>query len=159
MTEYTVLPLAYHIAKKAPDKTIRAYKLFRLKKSKPGKLFTMFVHAGEAIPIGCWLCAQVGDWIGDPRKRKVKSKIGPLAFRPGWHLSDLPLATHIGVKDHTGKITAQYPDTVWAECEVADDYLWQKWADACGWNNKTKKINPRDSYLPFVPEGGLSLAK
>jgi hypothetical protein len=27
---------------------------------------------------------------------KVKSKLGPLAYRPGWHAGDSPIATHIG---------------------------------------------------------------
>jgi predicted PurR-regulated permease PerM len=26
----------------------------------------------------------------------VKSKLGPLAYRPGWHAGDVPIATHIG---------------------------------------------------------------
>ena len=33
---------------------------------------------------------------------KVKSRLGLLAFRPSYHLSDIPLAVHIGVKGESG---------------------------------------------------------
>ena len=80
------------------------YKLFRVKKSRPGELFPLYVLADEPVPIGVWVGATEG-----PRtpEGKVKSKIGPLAFRPGWHLSDIPLAIHIGIKED-GKIFYRY---------------------------------------------------
>lgn len=67
-----------------------AYKLFKVKKKYPGQLFPLYVMANEPVPIGVWLPAKEG-----PRNKdgKVASKLGPLAFRPGWHLSDIPLAT------------------------------------------------------------------
>ena len=40
-------------------------------------------------------------------RKKVKSKLGPLAYRPGWHSGDVPYASHIGVKDADGKIWAR----------------------------------------------------
>jgi hypothetical protein len=75
-----------------PKKTIKAYKLFRVDPRNPGKLFPLFIKADQAVEIGKWYEAEVGEMSGD----KVKSKIGNLAYRPGWHAGDSPLATHIG---------------------------------------------------------------
>lgn len=76
-----------------PKKTAVAYKLFRVDPRQPGKLFPLFVNANDEVPIGKWLEATAGASAG---KGKVKSKLGPLAYRPGWHAGDVPLATHIG---------------------------------------------------------------
>ena len=51
-------------------------------------------------PIGKWVKAECGERVGN----KVKSKLGLLAFRPAWHLCDIPLAVHIGVKGDSGNI-------------------------------------------------------
>jgi hypothetical protein len=75
-----------------PKNTVKAYKLFRTDPRKPGELFPLFVNADKSIPTGRWYKAEVGPPDGDG----VKSKIGRLAFRPGWHSGDLPVATHIG---------------------------------------------------------------
>ncbi len=66
----------------------------RVKKSQPGKLFPLFVEADKETPQGIWLDADIGD--------NTKTKLGTLALRPGWHLGDLPRATHIGVKNSSG---------------------------------------------------------
>jgi hypothetical protein len=84
-----------------PTKTIKAYKLFRVNVSRPGELFPLFVNADKPVEIGKWYEAEVGEMSGD----KVKSKIGNLAYRPGWHAGDSPLATHIG--DFTPQQKAQ----------------------------------------------------
>ena len=66
------------------------YKLFRLKR---GKLYPLYVLANEETPMGVWLDAQSG-----PRteRGKVKSRLGELAYRPGWHINDgLPYVNHI----------------------------------------------------------------
>ena len=62
-----------------------AYKLFRVKKSEPGKIFPLYVLADKETPMGIWLEAESGIRTEDG---KVKSKLGKLAYRPGWHLSD-----------------------------------------------------------------------
>ena len=98
---------------KEPKSTVKAYKLFRVHEKHPGKLFPLFVDANTPVEMGKWIDAKVGEMTGD----KVKSKIGPLAFRPGWHAGDLPIATHIGEKS-SADVTA--PDIrphnhVWAE--------------------------------------------
>ena len=92
------------------------YKLFRVKRSAPGQLFPLYVLADQSVPLGVWLPAKEG-----PRKRngKVKSRIGDLAFRPGWHLSEIPLAIHIGIKED-GVIKYMHVDEVWCECEYSD---------------------------------------
>ena len=69
-----------------------AYKLLRM---KGDKLYPLFVLSDQEIPIGVWLDAKEGERLTNG---KVKSKLGPLQFRPGWHLSDIPLSVHIGIK-------------------------------------------------------------
>ena len=105
--------------KEPPKKTIKAYKLLRIDR-KTGKLYPLFVGAKEETPIGVWLDADEGEMTTDKKTgtQKVKSKLGNLAYRPGWHLGDIPLATHIGVKGDSGKIEFMNPDHVWAEVDV-----------------------------------------
>ena len=84
---------------------MKAYKMFRVSKRAPGKLFPMFVLTDRETVMHEWLPAQMGK---KNRDGKVMSRLGPLAFRPGWHLSDLPIAVHIGIKDN-GVIRYQRP--------------------------------------------------
>ena len=46
----------------------------------------------------------------------VKSRLGPLALRPGFHSTEVPFVDWIGKKQ--GGILVQRKDTVWCECEV-----------------------------------------
>lgn len=118
-----------------------AYKQFRIDKS--GNLHPLFVFANDTIPVGKWLIAKAG-----PRTEtgKVISKLGPLAYRPGWHLSEAPYAPHIGIKEN-GKIKYQKPDTVWAECEVYDE---QDYTMIASLNGKGHK-----ACLDHIPWGGF----
>ena len=50
----------------------------------------------KPIETGTWIKAEAGEL--DPKTGKVKSSIGNLAYRPGFHAGDLPIATHIGGK-------------------------------------------------------------
>lgn len=114
-----------------PQNTVIAYKLLRVKKSAKGELFPLFVSANESTPIGVWLNADIGETTTtDKGQTKVKSKLGNLAFRPGWHLGDLPYETHIGKKGADGKIAFMKDDHVWCECEVAADVDYQPEANA-----------------------------
>ena len=92
-----------HMAKggsmKEPKSTVKAYKMFRADPKQPGKLFPLFVDAKTPVPMNKWVDAKEGEM----KDGKVKSKIGPLAYRPGWHAGDLPIATHIGDKDNEQK--------------------------------------------------------
>jgi len=84
---------------KGPKNTVKAYKMFRVDPKRPGQLFPLFVDADTPVPMNQWVDAIEGAMANG----KVKSKIGPLAYRPGWHAGDLPLATHIGDKDEEQK--------------------------------------------------------
>ena len=126
----------------------KAYKLFRVKKNEKGKLFPLFVLSQKETPIGKWLDAECGEKV----KNKVKSRIGLLAFRPAWHLSDIPLAVHIGVKDDKGDIAFMNPEHVWCEVSYKDDINYQPLANKKG--SKDGKINPRDAFLDYIPKNG-----
>ena len=132
----------------APEKTITAYKLFRVKKSKPGQLFPLFVKMenDEPVPIGEWQDAEVGE---QNDKGKVKSKLGPLAFRPGWHMGDAPASFHIGGKPGVGnKPTIRPADQVWAEVEVSADKDWQEEANRrATYSKSTGKMVPGTAHL------------
>ena len=117
-----------------PRKTVIAYKLFRIDKKQPGKLFPLFVNAKTPVEIGTWEDADIGESAGTEAKNgrtgKVKSSIGPLAYRPGWHSGSTPLSTHIGGNRVNGKPTTRENDTVWAEVEVPADIDWQSEANS-----------------------------
>ena len=131
-----------------------AYKLFKLKKSRPGELFPLYVLTDEPVPMGIWLPAREGPRLADGR---VKSKLGPLCWRPGWHLSELPLAIHIGIRDETGEIRWMHDDEVWCECEYSADTDYQPEADANGW--RSGKYDPRRAILDRIPEHGCYRCK
>ena len=140
------------VAGSEPQKTVKAYKLFR---QEDGKLFPLFVDAKEEVAIGNWLKAKAGETAASG---KVKSKIGPLAYRPGWHAGDLPIATHIGARSHGDPKLP--PDTrpsnqVWAEIEMADDVDWQKVADERARITKKGTPDPKTAHITDqVPYGG-----
>ena len=151
-----------------PIRTQKAYKLFRVKEGSQGQLFPLFVKANEPVAIGQWLDADIGESAGETKtgRPQVKSKIGPLALRAGWHAGDLPIATHIGSNPssrrdpETGKTkklpTVRPADQVWAEVELAADRDWQDEA------NKRAKRNARGEIVVStaqitdeIPEDGF----
>ena len=125
------------------------YKLFRVKKNRPGELFPLYVLSDDPVPIGVWT-----DAIEGPRTDagKVKSRIGSLAFRPGWHLSDIPLAIHIRIKED-GQIKYMHDDEVWCECVYVDCHDYQEEADKNGWVNG--RFDERKAMLTKVPKDGF----
>ena len=123
-----------------------AYKQFRMDKS--GKLHPLFVFANETIPVGEWLKAKEGIRA---ENGKVVSKLGPLAYRPGWHLSEAPFAPHIGIKEN-GKVKYQRPDTVWALCEVCDSKDYTPEAHKNGILNG--KFSAQRACLKHLPDHG-----
>ena len=163
-------------AKPAPKKTVTAYKLFRVEKDRPGELFPLFVPVwgdqgpqkfsardprrhGEGLPIGEWYDAEVGENAPATKtgKPQVKSKLGGLAFRPGWHAGDLPIATHIGAKSDAA-LTApdlRAPNQVWAEVELPDDVDWQAEATKRGVNKSGKFIAKEAHITDQIPEDGF----
>jgi len=136
-----------------PKKTVKAYKLFRTDPNKPGELFPLFVNAKQSVKQGEWVDAEIGPSSG----KKVKSKIGDLAMRPGWHSGDLPVATHIGGKTSKGLSAPDYrPDNqVWAEVEMPDDVDWQSIATSRADKKKNGDIIARTAHITDqLPTGG-----
>ena len=111
---------------KEPVKTIKAYKLFRVKKNEPGKIYPLFIGKNEATAIGEWVPAEHLPTKG-------------FAERPGWHAGILPMAPHLRTKENQ-----MADDRVWAEVEIPADINWQDVADT----QKTRDIRDR------VPVGG-----
>ena len=119
----------------APTKTGKAYKVFKVKN---GKLYPPMVAnaGGEDTPIGVWLDAEEGEFAGLSKtgRPQVKSTgSGNLAYRPGWHLGDVPRAPQF---DRTNKETGEleFPkDFVWAECDYAMDVDYQPESDEQGY--------------------------
>lgn len=141
-----------------PDKTQTAYKMFR---TDGEELYPLFVDANTPVNVGEWQKAIVGEQAASG---KVKSKIGQLAYRPGWHAGSNAAALHIGgkVDPATGqRITGSMPpntrepNQVWAEVSMADDLDWQSVANAQGGLTKAGKPMLRDMHITDgVPYGG-----
>jgi hypothetical protein len=137
----------------APSNTTKAYKLFRTNDN--GDLFPLFVNANDRVPMGEWLDAEVGSMNAGG---KVNSKIGPLAFRPGWHAGDLPIATHIGGKSMMGMTKPDYRPSsqVWAEIDMPNDFDWQSIANERMEYTKGGKPKPVTAHITDqIPYGGF----
>ena len=135
---------------KAPNKTQKAYKLFKVKKGFPGELFPLFVGANESVTTGDWIAAKAGELTTTKEgKTMVKSTLGPLAYRPGWHSGEFAIATHIGAKKNPSDKapTLRDSDQVWAEVEVGDDFDWQTEANNRAEKTKDGKIIPRTAHI------------
>ena len=84
---------------------------------------------------------------------KVKSKLGPLRYRPGFHINDVaPYVSHIGQKVN-GKITYMRPDTVWAMVEYCIDHDYCEEAEANG-ISASGKFNYIKADLDYIPKHG-----
>ena len=145
-----------------PVKTGIAYKVFFV---KDGKLYPPMVAnpGGADTPIGVWLNADVGAAAPDSKTGRQQVKAGgkgtqggsgSLAFRPGWHLGDIPRASQFDrLNQATGKKELFPENFVWAECEYAKDVDYQKEAMSYGYTENGKY---RHSYagLPRIPKDG-----
>lgn len=118
-----------------------AYKLFKIKKNK---LYPLYVDTKTEIPINKWVTAKEAP---QTLNGKVKSKLGELAYRPGFHLTIIPLADHIGKKQQNGQLY-QAQDTVWCEVQYCADNDYTNIADQNG------KVN-RDKCLKSIPKNGF----
>jgi hypothetical protein len=137
-----------------PKEVVKAYKLFRTKPNEPETLYPLFVNANKPVPLNEWVQAEVGPVAASG---KVKSKLGELAYRPGWHAGDLPIATHIGGKSAPGLKAPDFrrPEEVWAEVEMPNDIDWQTIANQRAELNKAGKIIPRTAHITDeLPLGG-----
>ena len=110
---------------------MKTYKLFRIRE---GRLYPLFVETGCEMKMGRWLKAGVGELV-DPTH--VKSRLGPLALRPGFHSTEVPFVDWIGKRQRG--ILVQRKDTVWCECEV--DGLQENPSERYG-----KRTLPEDWY-------------
>lgn len=124
----SILDPAFSMSKKKdePKRTIKAYKLFRTLKGRPGEIFPLFIGKTTPTPIGQWLKAEFIPTKG-------------YAQRPGWHAGVLPTAPHLMKKDGT-----MPSDRVWAEVEIPADVDWQPEAD----ESRTRDIRDK------IPAGG-----
>ena len=153
----------YSIREEAPPKnTGVAYKVFYV---KDGKLYPPMVAnpGGADTPIGVWLNADMGTAAPPSKTGRAQVKAGgkgtqggsgSLAFRPGWHLGDLPRASQFDrVNPETGKKELFPENFVWAEVEYAKDVDYQEEAMSYGYTDKGKF---RHAYagLPKLPENG-----
>ena len=92
------------------------YKLFRLRN---GRLYPLFVECRREMPLGSWLEAGIGERADATH---VKSRLGPLSLRPGFHSCEVPFTDWIGKKGADGSLL-QRSDTVWCECDVDGDEI------------------------------------
>ena len=140
-----------------PLTTLKGYKVFV---AKNGKLYPPVVNSKIETPIGVWLNADIGETATDKDgnqittkygRPKVKSTLGALAFRPGWHLGELPLAIQFYETDKETGEHLMHPNYVWAECEFAADKDYQSEADSMSNipNQKSLDYIPVNGYYKF----------
>lgn len=125
---------------------MKAYKLFRIKNNK---LYPLYIYANEELPMNTWIDAKVGELA--PDGNHVKSKgLGNLALRPGFHLTEFPLADHIGKRMPDGTL-AQAKDTVWCEVEISSDI---DYTESVRVFKKDGTINNVKSCMKDIPLNG-----
>lgn len=153
----------YSLREKDPPKKVGvAYKVFV---AKDGQLYPPMVAnpGGAGTPVGVWLDADIGKAAPPSKTGRPQVQAGgkgtnaaksSLAFRPGWHLGDIPLAKQFARLDpETGKKELFPANFVWAECEYAMDQDYQEEAMSYGYTESGKF---RHSYagLPRIPTDG-----
>lgn len=147
-----------------PKNIGKAYKVFFL--GKDGKLYPPVIanDGAKDTPIGVWLPASSPNIIGytlKDHRPKVQSGgkgtrgkgLGPLAFRPGWHMGEIPYAEQF-LKRGTINGKRVWPEgLVWVECEYSNDVDYNEEAMSYGYS---KNGHFRRSYagLPKIPKGG-----
>ncbi len=146
-----------------PKKTVKGYKVFVVKN---GKLYPPMVAnpGGADTPVGVWLDADEGVRAGESKTGRPQVKAGgkgtqggsgKLAYRPGWHLGEAPMATQFArLNKETGEKELFPENFVWAECEVAADHDYQDEAMSYGYSENGKF---RHAYagLPRIPKDGM----
>lgn len=158
--------------KEPPEKTLTAYKVFVAFENKPGQLFPPMVANpnGESTPVGVWLDADEGVTAKDKNGNELVNTLGrkqvkaggkgtqggsgALAYRPGWHLGELPMAKQFSrVNPETGVKELFPANFIWAECEIAADKNYQEEAMSYGYN-KNGKFQHSLAGLPKLPTDG-----
>lgn len=174
--EFSDVDTKFSLRKKdPPQKTLTAYKVFVVFENKPGQLFPPMVAnpGGASTPVGVWLDADEGVTAKDKNgneivntmgRKQVKSGgkgtqggSGALAYRPGWHLGELPMAKQFARLDkETGEKDLFPANFVWAVCEIAADRDYQDEAMSYGCN-KNGKFQHSLAGLPRLPADGYSM--
>lgn len=158
--------------KDPPEKTLTAYKVFVAFENKPGQLFPPKVANpnGESTPVGVWLDADEGETAKDKNGNELVNTLGRkqvkaggkgtqggsgvLAYRPGWHLGELPMANQfLRVNPETGVKDLFPANFIWAECEIAADRNYQEEAMSYGYT-KNGKFQHSLAGLPKLPTDG-----
>lgn len=159
--------LQYSVREEAPPKTTKiGYKVFKVRN---GQFYPTKVKnpSGQGTPLGVWLNADTGELARDADgniktntlgRISVKADGGTLAWRPGWHLGELPEANQMnisnpnadGKKSEVGLI---HEDYVFCECEFAADVNYQMEAFQMGFN-KNGNYQHKLAGLPYLPKDG-----
>lgn len=147
-----------------PKNVGKAYKVFFL--GKDGKLYPPVIANDDAkdTPIGVWLPASSPIIIGYTEKDhrpKIQSggkgtrgkSLGALAFRPGWHMGEIPYAEQFLKKGTINGRRIWPKELIWAECDYSNDVDYNEEAMSYGYSSNGKF---RHSYagLPKIPKGG-----
>lgn len=127
---------------KPVKKTRTVYKLFDM--DNDNDPHPLYVGADHKLPVGQWLKATAGQRRLDGKG--VKSKLGALAYRPGWHAGESPVATPIGDKLN-GVVTYRKHNQRWGEVEIPDDVDWQTEANSRGRIMKNGKREAASSHI------------
>lgn len=150
--------------KPAPTKTGIGYKVFY--RGRDGKLYPPMVAnpGGEDTPVGVWLDADAAPVAGQSKTGRPQVKAGGkgtqggsgrLAYRPGWHLGEIPYAIQFNrINPETGRKELFPRDFVWAEVEYAADNDYQQEAEAEG-TNASGNYQHSLAGLKRVPEDGF----
>ena len=132
---------------------------------KDGKLYPPMVANpnGEATPVGVWLDADAAPVAGVTKTGRQQVKAGgkgtqggsgKLAYRPGWHLGEIPYALQFNrMNPETGQRELFPANFVWAEVEYANDVDYQEEAMSYGMN-ASGKFQHSLAGLPRLPENG-----
>lgn len=161
--EFSDADIKYSIREEEPPKnTMEGYKVFVVKN---GKLYPPMVANpnAEDTPVGVWLNADVGTRAPDSKTGRMQVKAGgkgtqggsgSLAFRPGWHLGETPLATQFDRLNPETGVKELFPENfVWALCDIAADHDYQEEAMSYGYT-KNGKFQHSLAGLPKLPTDG-----
>ena len=139
------------------------YKIFYY---KDNKLYPPVIanHNGVYTPLNIWIpcsCPEIIGYTKKDHRPKVMSggngtrgrSLGPLAFRPGWHLGEVPYAEQFLKKKKINGKSVWPEELVWAECCYSNDIDYQEEAMQYGYT-KSGKFNHAYAGLPRIPKNG-----
>ena len=113
-----------------PSKTVPGFKLFDLKRSKPGELFPTQIGKSKGTVPGVWMDAEDLPTKG-------------FAARPGLHMGDVPHAPQMLTK--SGQLP---PNRVWATTEMPADIPYQHLADVSP-TRDLPKLLPKEGHYTY----------